>query len=221
MKYQIRCSKRRKSFAIKILRDSGDVVIYAPYTASQAKIESIINSKLDWIEKHSKITSERINLLPTLNEGSEIYIAGKVYLIAYNDNNKVFLDKKGETLSLPKNNLKGGLSAFIKAVFLPYVSKKTQYFATKFAFKYNGIKIKKLKRVWGSCTVDNFITYSLALALVPEELCDYVILHELCHTVHKNHQKLFYELLSLVLPDYKEKQKKLKEFSAYCQFLGE
>ena len=132
MKYQIRRSKRRKSFAIKILRDSGDVVVYAPYAATQAKIESIINSKLDWIEKHSKITSERINLLPTLNEGSEIYIAGKVYLIAYTDTNRVFWDEKGETLFLPKGNLKGGLSAFIKAIFLPYVSKKTQYFAREF-----------------------------------------------------------------------------------------
>ena len=202
------------------MRETGEIVLYAPYSANQAKIESIVNSKIDWIEKHSKITNERISLLPTLQEGSKIYIAGKVYLIGYSDNNRVFLGKDGETLFLPKDNLKAGLTAFIKAIFLPYVSKKTQYFASKFAFNYKEIKVKKLKRVWGSCSVNNLITYSLALALVPEDLCDYVVLHELCHTVQKNHQKGFYGLLKLVLPNYKEKQKKLKEFSAYCQFLG-
>ncbi len=211
----------RKNFAIKVLQTSGDVVVYAPYSATNAKIQSVINSKREWIEKHISITEKCLNLLPSLLEGDKIYIAGSIYTLTYNDDNIVFLGKDGKTLSLPKNNPKDGLCVFIKRVFLPYISKKTECFAKKFGFSYRSIKLKKTKRVWGSCSVDNVISYSLSLALIPEDLCDYIVLHELCHTLQKNHQKAYYQLLGSVLPDYKQRQNKLKEFNAYCRFLGE
>ena len=221
MKYIVKRSKRRKNFAIKILQSTGEIVVYAPYSATNEKIQSVVNSKSDWIAKYTNITDKRLNLLPRLLEGDNIYIAGGIYTISYNNDNVVFLQNDGKTLSLPKSNLKGGLKAFIKSVFLPYMVNKTQYFATKFGFKYRLVRLKNAKRVWGSCSVDNVISYSLSLALLPEDLCDYIVLHELCHTVQKNHQKQYYALLNSVLPDYKQLQNKLKEFNAYCRFLGE
>ncbi|MBR3863635.1 MAG: M48 family metallopeptidase [Clostridia bacterium] len=221
MKYIIKRSKRRKNFAIKISQSTGEIVVYAPYNATKEKIQSVVNSKREWIEKYTNITDKRLNLLPRLLEGEKIYIAGGIYTISYNDENVVFLQNDGKTLSLPRNNLKGGLKAFIKSIFLPYITQKTEYFTKKCGFKYRLVRLKSTRRVWGSCSVDNVISYSLSLALIPEDLCDYIVLHELCHTVQKNHQKAYYQLLCSVLPDYKQRQNKLKEFNAYCRFLGE
>ena len=63
-------------------------------------------------------------------------------------------------------------------------------------FKYSGVKIRKSKSRWGSCSSKKAINLSLYLMMLPEHLIEYVLLHELCHTVHLNHSPAFWELLN-------------------------
>mgnify|MGYP004569030435 CR=1 FL=1 len=63
---------------------------------------------------------------------------------------------------------------------------------------------------FGSCSQSNSINFSCFLALYPDECIDYVILHELCHTVHKNHSRAFYSLLEQYLPDRRERERLLR-----------
>lgn len=61
--------------------------------------------------------------------------------------------------------------------------------------KYQGVTIRAARTKWGSCTSRNTISLSLYLMRLPEHLRDFVLLHELCHTVHHNHSPRFYALL--------------------------
>ncbi|HPB16931.1 MAG TPA: SprT family zinc-dependent metalloprotease [Clostridia bacterium] len=72
------------------------------------------------------------------------------------------------------------------------------------------IKITSSTRRFGSCTQKNGICYSYRLMLYPDEAVDYVVVHELCHLKHRNHQKPFYDLVKKHMPDYKERDKLLK-----------
>lgn len=72
---------------------------------------------------------------------------------------------------------------------------KTNSFAHKYGLFYNKLFIKNLKSRWGSCSVQNNINFNLHLMRLPEHLIDYVVLHELCHTVEKNHGPGFWRLL--------------------------
>lgn len=84
---------------------------------------------------------------------------------------------------------------WIEAVeFLP---ERIERIAKSHGFKYSGLKIGKAQKTWGSCKSDNSINLSAKLMLLPDELIDYIILHELCHTKFKNHSAKFYELLNL------------------------
>ena len=74
--------------------------------------------------------------------------------------------------------------------------------------------ITKARGRFGSCSGKDSINFSCFLALYADELIDYVIIHELCHTVHKNHSSAFYALLQKYLPNYKELQKRLKKGEA-------
>jgi len=87
-------------------------------------------------------------------------------------------------------------------------------FAKKYNFKYNQIKIQNSKTRWGSCSSKNNINLSLHLMKLPEHLIDYVILHELCHTIEKNHGKNFWKLLDKVSGNAKALNKELKNYSA-------
>ena len=94
--------------------------------------------------------------------------------------------------------------------------KRLDELAQRFGFKYRKVFIKNQKTVWGSCSYMNDINLNLNLVALDSEFIDYVILHELTHTVHKNHQKAFYNLLVKNMPNALEIQKRLKKIKISC-----
>ncbi|MDR7870211.1 MAG: SprT family zinc-dependent metalloprotease [Tissierellaceae bacterium] len=77
-------------------------------------------------------------------------------------------------------------------------------------------KIDESKSRWGSCSSERKLTFNYRLAMAPMECIDYVVVHELCHLQHMNHDRSFWRLVGSILPDYKERQEYLKK---YGQFL--
>lgn len=75
---------------------------------------------------------------------------------------------------------------------------KVKTFALKNEFKVSDVKINKSRTRWGSCSYRKSINLSLYCMLLPEHLVDFVILHELCHTMEMNHGDRFWMLLDKV-----------------------
>lgn len=89
---------------------------------------------------------------------------------------------------------------------------KVKLFAERYGFKYTEVKINKSRTRWGSCSSKKTINLSFYCMLLPEHLVDFVILHELCHTVEMNHGERFWQLLDKVSDDKaKELTKALKD----------
>lgn len=84
--------------------------------------------------------------------------------------------------------------------------------ARKYSFEYNQVRIKHNVSNWGSCSRKGNINLNLNLMRVPEDLRDYVILHELCHLRHPNHGPEFHALLESLCPDHRSKEKELRKF---------
>ena len=76
-----------------------------------------------------------------------------------------------------------------------------------------GIRITSATARWGSCSRKGSLCFSFRLMLLPDDLIDYVVIHELAHIKEKNHKAGFYAVLAEYMPDYKERQKRLKEWS--------
>lgn len=79
-----------------------------------------------------------------------------------------------------------------------YLPLRTKFLAEKYGFKFSGVCVKNLRSRWGSCSTVNNINLNIHLMRLPDHLIDYVILHELTHTVHKNHGKQFWQALDKV-----------------------
>ena len=90
------------------------------------------------------------------------------------------------------------------------LSEKAAFYAERLGVSFADIRIKDQRSRWGSCSSVGNLNYNWKLVLMPPEILDYVVVHELAHIVHKNHSAKFYALVAEYLPDYKEREKLLR-----------
>lgn len=100
-----------------------------------------------------------------------------------------------------------GLSRKIGALNNKYFKKKVG----RVFFKYN-------KSSWGSCSTKGNINISTRLLFAPDDVLEYVCIHELAHLIEHNHSKRYWDLVKKIIPDYKEKEKWLKDNQDKCWF---
>ena len=81
------------------------------------------------------------------------------------------------------------------------VHARLAYWSAAHPFSFGQVRIKNHRTAWGSCSAKKNLNFNWRLVTLPSELADYVILHELCHTVHLNHSADFWEFLERLAPD--------------------
>lgn len=91
------------------------------------------------------------------------------------------------------------------------IPKKVSYYAPLIGVDYGRITIRNQRTRWGSCSGKGNLNFNCLLVLFPDEVIDYVVVHELCHRKHMNHSREFYAEVARVFPNYKTCQKWLKE----------
>lgn len=96
---------------------------------------------------------------------------------------------------------------------LKYLPQRVEMLAKQFGFSFNALRIKNIKSRWGSCSGTNNINLSIYLMKLPDELIDYIILHELTHTVHKNHGPNFWKHLNRITGNAKGLNLRVKKYS--------
>lgn len=91
------------------------------------------------------------------------------------------------------------------------ITERVQYFAPRIGVTYGSITIRTQRTRWGSCSSKGNLNFNCLLAMVPPEVLDYVVVHELCHRIEMNHSSRFWSQVESVLPDYKIRRKWLKD----------
>ncbi len=86
------------------------------------------------------------------------------------------------------------------------IRKRVEWFTELYALEYKSIKLTDAKKRWGSCGPSNSLNFSWRLIMAPMEVIDYVIVHELCHTVEKNHTKDYWVKVKTIIPDYMKRR---------------
>lgn len=115
--------------------------------------------------------------------------------------------------------IKSLLSRVCAQLFLPKITTRVREINDQcFHKKIKSVNLKYNKSNWGSCSTASNINLSTRLLFAPMHVIDYVIIHELAHLYEMNHSTKFWNIVSQVMPNYKEKEKWLKLNGAKCDF---
>jgi predicted metal-dependent hydrolase len=157
------------------------------------------------------------------NDG-EIRLFGKNFKVERNYNGLLVrpnfeIKKEVFIENLPINCEKNVLDAYLRRWKINFIKKilvhKVFYFNRKFNFRFdsakNRVSIKEQKSLWGSCSGSNNLNFNYKIIEKDNKIADYLVLHELTHTIHKNHSREFWEELRRVCPDCETLKRKLKE----------
>ncbi len=123
----------------------------------------------------------------------------------------------GERLCVPKDESEARLVKWIKGQAKEYFAAETARVAAKMGVKYRSVGVSSAKTRWGSCSASDAIRYTFRLIYCPEEIIEYVVVHELAHTLHKNHSKAFWREVERMLPDWKLRRKWLKSHGIFME----
>ncbi len=119
--------------------------------------------------------------------------------------------KSKPLISVPSYH--GRKQELLKKYASVFVAEKINSFNEHYKFKFKKVYIKAHKAQWGSCSVKKNLNFNYKIIFLPEDVSEYIIVHELCHLKEMNHSKAFWSLVSKTLPNYHETNKKLSKYN--------
>ena len=93
------------------------------------------------------------------------------------------------------------------------IGKRVRHYCEAMGVTVGYVTVKNQKTRWGSCSAKGNVNFNYQLAFLPDELLDYVVIHELAHRRHMNHSRAFWAEVEKYCPDYLERREQLKEYS--------
>ncbi|MCI7790231.1 MAG: M48 family metallopeptidase [Lachnospiraceae bacterium] len=202
---------RRKTIALVIDSD-GELIVRAPFYASENDILRFVREKQNWIEQKAKEMKQKTKERPrlSLQEGETIPYLGRECMIFRGMTRKICFD--GNAFLLPESEDAGAkLVSWYKKRAAVILKERVESIAEKMQVSPGGVRITSAKTRWGSCSYTNHLNFTWRLIMCPPEVVDYVVVHELCHIIHKNHSKSFWNCVEGIDTSYREHEKWLKE----------
>jgi len=191
---------KRKTLSLTI-NENAELIIRAPKRLSIEKIQDFINEKENWINRKKRLIENQIKDV-TSNHNKLLYL-GNLFPINVEQNASKELFFTGEEFianSIEPDSLSLSIKKWYKNKFKEIALPRVAYFANKHNLMVNQVRIKNQKTMWGSCSSKNNINLNYLLLMAPMGVIDYVIVHELVHTIHRNHSTDFWDSVESIMP---------------------
>jgi predicted metal-dependent hydrolase len=220
--YQVIRSHR--STADIVIERDGRVVVRAPKTVPDEKIEDIIEAKRYWIYKNLAEWRD-LNATRVLREyrsGEGFLYLGRSYRLSLTAKQKAPLKLKDGRFYLRRELVDRGSITASKAAFKNYyiasgikrIKQRVSYYAPKLGVEPGNIDVRDLGNRWASCSSKGNLSFHWKCMMAPLTIIDYIVVHELCHFHHRDHTQAFWNEVDKVMPTYGERKEWLKKNGA-------
>lgn len=207
--FSLRHSNRAKRLIFKPSIRYGFEIVLPRFYDDKWVLENLNKSKTKIEKRLAEIKEARTDLNPTSIALAATGNSWKVIYRVINDKESVAITETSTTLEVPQNAADAFWTATVLQEWLhqkalEYLPKHLNDVSTKLKLSYNTVSIKRQKTRWGSCSIRGNINLNRNLMLIPPEVVDYVLHHELAHLKVLSHSSNFWEELGRSLPQYKK-----------------
>lgn len=199
--FDIKVTKKRVKYARLRVDRNGDIYLTLPILFPKFMVLEFLNKNKAWIEN-------RVNFIKSKSlPENKTMLLGQIYSLKFDESFKkteILCDEiralnLNEFIKFKKDFAKNEYMKFIN-LYLPIINKPI-----------NKLTIRDMKTRWGSCNFKKgYINLALNLVEKSPELIEYVVLHELTHLIFPHHQKSFYDYIANLMPDFRDREKRLK-----------
>ena len=216
----------RKTLSLQVKH--GQVVVRAPLHIDEKYIRSFVQKKDAWLKKKIFEQAKTKSLCCNFSQGSKIFLLGELVSleIQYADASKksgvllapsevdtsiaqklvVILPARFTNKPVNANQLahavKKQLEGYFKQLAQDIILPKVEHYSQVTQLIPTSIKIRQYKARWGSCNSRGELSFNYLLMMLPVNVIDYVVVHELCHLKHLNHSTYFWQLVAQYFPEY-------------------
>lgn len=216
--------RKRRTVGITISMDKG-VFVAVPARMSEEQIRAVIAGKAGWIKEKMAVMEDMRSNIPQrqyLSGETFPYLGNDYILILKKASDKhtagVIFDGECINVSIPdgisglerKKYVSDVLVRWYKGQAAEVMKEKTNFYGKRLGIKPSKVVIREQKTRWGSCTRLDTININWKIMLAPQDIADYLVVHELAHLRERNHSKSFWNLVESILPDYKRRREWLK-----------
>jgi hypothetical protein len=221
-------SKRRRSIGFKV--QNGHITLQVPYGISKDVLREIVLDRLDWLSaKQAAQLALPKAPIRKLEAGEHWPLFGQSLVLALVEARQHRITVTGAQLLMEITPRQGSkqcqlrlLENWYKAQALDFAKRRVAYWQQVMAGDLSGcaasVQVRRFRSCWGSCSQYGELKFNWFLAMAPEYVFDYVVVHEMCHLQHMHHGREFWRMLSSYCPDYHAAKQWLKN-NAYSLVL--
>ena len=211
--YRLQVSRRRRSVGLTIT-DSGELLVHAPKGLSQEVIHRVIAKNRAWIEDKQTQCRQALERL----QAGRMYYLGEAFRVRITTGDAADPRWVGEILQLTVGNSSADpwphLLEWYRREAAAFLTERVHYFALRLGLTPPRLQVRDWRRRWGECRGDGSLRFNWRLILLPGDVVDYVVVHELAHLLVPGHSREFWRQVGRYLPDYAERRGWLKVYGS-------
>ena len=199
---------KRKTLTLYIKRQT--VLVRCPLSATDAEIMEFIQSNLDWIRDRLKEEQTLEKEMLRIEKNRKIFYRARELNIIFKEGRKQRILVNGDKFIIQGHKMTSALAKIQLEDYL--IDKASEYIVPRarglarylgVENKIKEIKLRKTKSKWGHCTSKGIIQYNWLIMLAPFSIIDYMITHEICHLIHMDHSRNYWNLVESICPGHK------------------
>lgn len=216
--------RSRRATADIIIERDGQILVRAPESIPDERIEDLVEAKRYWIYKNlaewRDLNATRV-LREYRNGEGFLYLGRSYRLLLVAEQTEPLLLKNGR-FCLRRDLVDEGAMEAAKAAFRDYyiargserIGHRMNYYAPKVGFTPREVDVRELGNRWASCSPSGNLAFHWKCMMAPQTIIDYIVVHELCHFHHLDHTDAFWNEVDKVLPNYGERKEWLRKNGA-------
>jgi len=215
--YTIVRRPRRKTLCISIRADN-KVEVLAPAHMPAARISAFVQSKAGWIEKKQHFNSHirTPHREKAFVSGEQFPLLGTDYTLHLEAAPRAGCTHSNGQLLIRHRDIENSsktaslIETWYKQQATEVLTDLCRQYASHIGVEARSVGIKNYRSRWGTCHQDGRIYFNWRIVMAPKHVAAYVAVHEMCHLIHHNHSRAFWQLVQSIMPDYREAETWLK-----------